>query len=192
MKNRIDFCALKKVVALAVTALALSAPASRAQSPQSTARLAPAHPGASVARTASLTAKAPSKLAKPTASALRPRATAQKTPLSAPALKLETKEAARQVVRDDQAARQRLVGVDAGHRIAPNIMKNLYEPLVPPRIEMGDRPARSLGLCGDGKNRRFAELDSKTVAALLPEFSALRPRTICARRGVLIADYAFK
>ena len=80
----------------------------------------------------------------------------------------------------------------AGQQIAPNVMQNLFEPLVPPPVEMGDRPARSLGLCGDGKNRRFAELDSKTVAALLPEFPTLRPRTVCARRGVLIADYAFK
>jgi len=107
-------------------------------------------------------------------------------------LKLETKEAARQVVRNDHAARQRLFSMDAGQRVAPNVMKNLYEPLVPPPIEMGDRPARSQGLCGDGKNRRFAELDSKTVTGMLPEFPALRPRTVCARRGVLIADYAFK
>jgi len=107
-------------------------------------------------------------------------------------LKLETKEAARQVVRNDHAARQRLFSMDAGQRVAPNVMKNLYEPLVPPPIEMGDRPACSQGLCGDGKNRRFAELDSKTVTGMLPEFPALRPRTVCARRGVLIADYAFK
>jgi hypothetical protein len=71
-------------------------------------------------------------------------------------------------------------------------MQNLRETAAPPLIEMGDRPARSQSLCGDGKHRKFAELDSKAVAALLPEFNALRPRTVCARRGVLIADYAFK
>lgn len=190
MKNRIDLGTLK--IVMAATSLALSAAAALAEPPQRTSQLTPAQPAATVIRTQFPGTKATNNATKPSANAPRPRANAQKPPVKAAALKLETKEAARQVVRNDHAARQRLASVDAAPQIAPNVMKNLYEPLVPPPVAMGDRPARSLGLCGDGKNRRFAELDSKTVAALLPAFPALRPRTVCARRGVLIADYAFK
>lgn len=190
MKNRIEFCALK--AAVAVMSLGLSAPVVLAQPPQRTPQVATTQPAATVIRTPSRGTKAASKASRPPAGTAPLRTNATKPPVKAPALKLETKEAARQVVRNDHAARQRLVTVDVSPQIAPNVMKNLYEPLVPPPVAMGDRPARSLGLCGDGKNRRFAELDSKTVAALLPEFNALRPRTVCARRGVVIADYAFK
>ena len=185
------------VVALTATILALPAPFTFAQSSKIDLQTAPAHPGATVVRTESASTKAASRATKLPANARQLRANTQRMPLTAPALKLETREAARQVVRNDHDARQRMgltsVGtVASSEKTAPHVMKNLYEPLVPPPVEMGDRPARSLGLCGDGKNRRFAELDSKTVAALLPEFPALRPRTVCARRGVLIADYAFK
>jgi hypothetical protein len=47
-------------------------------------------------------------------------------------------------------------------------------------------------LCGDGKLRRFGEIDSKALAGLLPDFNVVRPRTVCARRGTVIADYMFK
>ncbi len=127
-----------------------------------------------------------------TSKAPRSRVRAHNLPPSKAALTLETKKAARKVVLSDHAVRRQQASVSTTKNIAPHVMLNLREAAPPPVIEMGDRPARSQSLCGDGKNRRFAELDSKTVAALLPEFGALRPRTVCARRGVLIADYAFK
>lgn len=76
--------------------------------------------------------------------------------------------------------------------ITPNMRQNIFGPASPPGIEMGDRPARSTSLCGSGRARGFTELDLRTTAALLPEINGLQPRTICARRGVLIADYAFR
>lgn len=76
--------------------------------------------------------------------------------------------------------------------ITPNLRQNLFGPASPTGIEMGDRPARSTSLCGSGRARGLAELDVRTTAALLPEINGLQPRTICARRGVLIADYAFR
>ncbi len=192
MKNRIDCWALSTVGALTVVALALLGPATCAQSLQGASRLSPVHLDTTVTHPEALTASASPTVRKRSSSAPRPKAKAQRTPPAAAVLRIEAKEAARQAVRNEQAAREQLAGLDASRRIAPNVMTNLREPVTPPRIEMGDRPARSLSLCGDGKTRRFAELDSKTVAALLPEFNALRPRTVCARRGVLIADYAFK
>jgi hypothetical protein len=117
------------------------------------------------------------------------RATAK--PRSAPdqaTLALDMKRAARQATR----AQTQPLYVFPSTDITPNVRQNLYGPPSAPIVEMGDRPARSAGLCGDGKYRRFAELDSRTVAALLPEFNGVRPRTICARRGVVIADYSFK
>lgn len=180
-----------------MTTLALSAPFTCAQTTNGAPQIAPARAGVTLVRIDTVSTKVAGKATKPPANALRPRAKTQMAPATTPALRLETREAAQQVVRDDHAARHRLGLTSLGNlassdKTAPNLMKNLYEPLVPSPIEMGDRPARSLGLCGDGKNRRFAELDSKTVAALLPEFASLRPRTVCARRGVVIADYAFK
>lgn len=76
--------------------------------------------------------------------------------------------------------------------ITPNMRQNIFGPASLPGIEMGDRPARSTSLCGSSRARGFAELDVRTTAALLPEINGLQPRTICARRGVLIADYAFR
>ena len=180
------------VGALTVVTPTLNGSATFAQSLQGVWRLSPVHREASVTHPETLTASASPTVRKRSSSAPRPKAKAQKKPPAAAVLRIEAKEAARQLVRDEQAAREQLAGLDATRRIAPNVMTNLREPVTPPRIEMGDRPARSLSLCGDGKTRRFAELDSKTVAALLPEFNALKPRTVCARRGVLIADYGFK
>jgi hypothetical protein len=107
---------------------------------------------------------------------------------SAPALNLDVKQAARLAGSTEKAGTH--VFLQPG--LTANMRQNMSGPVSPPIVEMGDRPARSLGLCGDGKYRRFAELDTRTVTALLPEFNSVRPRTICARRGVLIADYSFK
>jgi hypothetical protein len=80
----------------------------------------------------------------------------------------------------------------AAPKLQPHVWQNLSEPSAPPSIEMGDRPARGSSLCGDGKLRRFGEIDSKALAGLLPDFNLVRPRTVCARRGAVIADYMFK
>lgn len=106
----------------------------------------------------------------------------------APTLKLDVKQTARLATLNEKPSAY----VFPQDGLTANMRQNIYGPASPTAVEMGDRPARSLGLCGDGKYRRFAELDARTVAALLPEFNTVRPRTICARRGVLIADYAFK
>ena len=106
VKNRIDFCALKLLVTSAMTALALSAPVTLAQPSNGAPQNASAHPGATDIGAKSLFTKASSKATKPTPNARRPRAKTQTTPLTAPTLKLETREAARQVVRNDHAAHQ--------------------------------------------------------------------------------------
>jgi hypothetical protein len=82
--------------------------------------------------------------------------------------------------------------VVAPPKLQVHIWQNLSESYAPTPIEMGDRPARGTSLCGDGKLRRFGEIDSKALAGLLPDFNAVRPRTVCARRGAIIADYMFK
>jgi hypothetical protein len=117
----------------------------------------------------------------------RSERTAQSSRRTAP-LKLDVKEAARNAAIKEKPSLH--VFPQAG--LTDNLRQNIYGPASPPIVEMGDRPARSLGLCGDGKYRRFAELDTRTVTALLPEFNTVRPRSICARRGVVIADYSFK
>ncbi len=76
--------------------------------------------------------------------------------------------------------------------IDANVLTNLHEPLIAPAIEMGDRPARGTSLCSDGRLRRFGEIDMKAFAQTLPDFNVARPRTVCVRRGVLMADYGFK
>jgi hypothetical protein len=73
-----------------------------------------------------------------------------------------------------------------------NAWLNLREPASALDVEMGDRPGRGSSMCGEGKYRKFGEVDSKKLAGLLPEFNSIRPRTVCARRGRIIADYAFK
>jgi hypothetical protein len=82
--------------------------------------------------------------------------------------------------------------VVAPPQLQAHVWRNLSESYAPPPIEMGDRPARGTSLCGDGKLRRFGEIDSKALAGLLPDFNVVRPRTVCARRGAVIADYMFK
>ncbi len=82
--------------------------------------------------------------------------------------------------------------VVAPPKLQAHVWQNLRESYAPPPIEMGDRPARGSSLCGDGKLRRFGEIDSKALAGLLPDFNVVRPRTVCARRGAVIADYMFK
>ncbi len=194
MKDRINF-ALGNV-AFSLMAATFFASAAFAQSATTISRRSPIQLEAAVVNNEPEATRATFTTAKTPSGTSRPRAKPPKTsPRTAPALRLETREAARQVIRNDQSARLGLTSVGRavdGEKISPQVMQNLRESAAPPRVEMGDRPARSQSLCGDGKNRRFAELDSKTVAALLPEFNALRPRTVCARRGVLIADYAFK
>jgi hypothetical protein len=76
--------------------------------------------------------------------------------------------------------------------IDAHVLRNIYEPIAAPRIEMGDRPPRGTSLCGDGRLRRFGDLDMKAFAQTLPDFNVARPRTVCVRRGVLMADYFFK
>jgi hypothetical protein len=76
--------------------------------------------------------------------------------------------------------------------IDAHMLGNLHEPLIAPPIEMGDRPARGTSLCSDGRSRRFGEIDVKALAQNLPDFNGVRPRTVCVRRGVLMADYGFK
>lgn len=194
MKHRINSAVVNAAFVLSV----FFAPVTYAQSAPGSTLRSPIHLEAAVVNAEALAIGSSVATPRRSASPPRPRARPQKTPPTAPALRLETKEAARQVLRDDLASRQQLTrmhwgGVDRSDRkVAPHVMQNLRETAAPPMIEMGDHPARSQSLCGDGKYRKFAELDSKTVAALLPEFNALRPRTVCARRGVLIADYAFK
>jgi hypothetical protein len=81
-------------------------------------------------------------------------------------------------------------------RITPetsaNVWMNLTEPQSAFTVDMGDQPGRGSSLCSEGKQRRFGEIDSKTLAGLLPESNTIRARTVCARRGRFIADYAFK
>jgi hypothetical protein len=194
VNDRINFVRAYVVrnVVVAITTAICFASAAAAQATPASSRQSPIQLEAAVSNQEPAATRVTVKAEKKSPGATRPRVKAQKSVPVAPALKLETKEAARQVLRNDRAARQQLASVRMGKNISPNIMRNLHETATKPMIEMGDRPARSLSLCGDGKNRKFAELDSKTVAALLPEFTALRPRTVCARRGVLIADYAFK
>jgi hypothetical protein len=76
--------------------------------------------------------------------------------------------------------------------IDAHVLRNIYEPIAAPNIEMGDRPARGTSLCGDGRLRRFGDIDMKAFAQTLPDFNVARPRTVCVRRGVLMADYFFK
>jgi hypothetical protein len=76
--------------------------------------------------------------------------------------------------------------------IDAHVLRNIYEPLATPSIEVGDRPARGTSLCSDGKVRRFGEIDMRAFAQTLPDFNVARPRTVCVRRGVLMADYFFK
>jgi hypothetical protein len=76
--------------------------------------------------------------------------------------------------------------------IDAHVLRNMYEPLTTPSIEVGDRPARGTSLCSDGRARRFGEIDMKAFAQTLPDFNVARPRTVCVRRGVLMADYVFK
>ena len=151
-----------------------------------------AHLEGAVTNAQTLSTVAPKPLVRSATNAPRVQANAKLPPPAAPLLKIDMKDAAKQVIRNDQAARQRMTGVGAANLVAPNVQQNLHENAAPPQIQMGDRPARSTSLCGDGKNRWFTELDIKTAAALLPEFNALRLRTVCARHGVVIADYAFK
>lgn len=114
-------------------------------------------------------------------------------------LKLDTRTAARAAAANapGKLATPATVGnantaTSATAAITPNMRQNLFGPASPTSIEMGDRPARSTSLCGSGRGRGLAELDIRTTAVLLPEINGLQPRTICARRGVLIADYAFR
>lgn len=192
MANQIDFSALETVAKFAFVALTLSTSTAFAQPEPAASRLSPIHLEAAVSNTETMIASAARPDSRAPSTASRPHTKAKKAPPAAAALKIEMKEAARQVVRADQANRQRLVGFGAGNVVAPNVLQNLRENAAPPPVTVGDRPARSMGLCGDGKVWRFAELDGKTVAGLLPEFNALRPRTVCAKRGLVIADYAFK
>ncbi|MGL5001902.1 MAG: hypothetical protein ACRDAM_03075 [Casimicrobium sp.] len=76
--------------------------------------------------------------------------------------------------------------------IDANVLANLHEPLVATPIEMGDRPARGTSQCSDGRTRRLGDFDVKALAQNLPDFNVVRPRTVCVRRGVLMADYGFK
>jgi len=108
-------------------------------------------------------------------------------------LKIDLKQAARAADQPKPvSAASELMAAPAATELTPQIKRNLYGPATVPGIEMGDRPAGSLGLCGDGSKRRFGEIDAKTAAAMLPELPAMRPRTICARRGTVIADYMFR
>jgi hypothetical protein len=76
--------------------------------------------------------------------------------------------------------------------IDANVLRNIYEPLTAPAIEVGDRPTRGTSLCSDGRLRRFGDIDMRAFAQTLPDFNVARPRTVCVRRGVLMADYFFK
>jgi hypothetical protein len=188
----VHFNALQALGTSCLAALTLCASTAFAQSPPEVARMSAAHLEGVVTNAQTLPTVAPKPHLRSASKTQRTQAKAKLPPPAAPQLKIDMKDAARQVIRNDQAARQRMMGVGAANLITPNVLQNLHENATPPQIEMGDRPARSTSLCGDGKNRRFAELDIKTAAALLPEFNALRLRTVCARRGVVIADYAFK
>jgi hypothetical protein len=192
VKKRFDVNALQAVVTWTVATLALPVSSAFAEPNVLASRLSPIHLEAAVTNSENITASAARPGSKATVVPSRIHAKAKSAQPAAPAMRIEIKEAARHVVRSDQAARQRLAGFGADSAITPNVLQNLREKSAPSPITMGDRPARSLGLCGDGKPWRFAELDGKTVAGLLPEFNALRPRTVCAKRGVVIADYAFK
>jgi hypothetical protein len=77
-------------------------------------------------------------------------------------------------------------------QLQAHVWRNLSEPYAPPLIAVGDRAPRGTSLCGDGKLRRFGEIDSKALAGLLPDFNVVRPRNVCARRSAVIADYMFK
>lgn len=98
--------------------------------------------------------------------------------------------------RDAFAASNRIAApssvIVAPTSIDAHVIANLHEPLTAPAIEMGDRPARGTSLCGDGRVRRFGDIDVKAFAQALPDFNVVRPRTVCVRRGVLMADYGFK
>jgi hypothetical protein len=189
---RIECSALQTVTRLALATFTLCTAIAFAQSEPAPSRLSPIHLEATVTNVETLTASATGANSQPTTRTSPRHAKAKQAQPAAAVLKLEMKQAARQVVLSDQANRQRLIGFGAGNALAPNVLQNLRESATPPVVTVGDRPARSMGLCGDGKVWRFAELDGKTVAGLLPEFNALRPRTVCAKRGVVIADYAFK
>jgi hypothetical protein len=76
--------------------------------------------------------------------------------------------------------------------IDAHVLRNIYEPLGAPMIEVGDRPARGTSLCSEARTRRFGDIDMKAFAQTLPDFNVARPRTVCLRRGVLMADYFFK
>ncbi len=78
------------------------------------------------------------------------------------------------------------------NRTHTSLLQNLSEPPAPFEIEMGDRPGRGTSACSEGKVRRFGDLDSRTLAQALPEFTSLRARNVCMRRRSLIADYAFR
>ncbi len=130
------------------------------------------------------------------ASTPRPRPAARKSPPKAAApttkrapLKLDVKGAARLAAASHPAAMQPAPQRD----LSPNLRKNLYGPATGPSVEMGDRPVSVAGgPCGNGVARGMAELDLPSAATLLPDFNVLRPRTICARRRALVADYMFK
>jgi hypothetical protein len=196
VKHRINSAVLNALIMLSGTLFFVLV--AQAQTAQISAPRSPIHLEAAVVNAGNGVPRPAPAAPQRSAAPQKPRVKPQSTRPTAPALKLETREVARRVVREDQAARQQqsfmlLGSIERSDRkISPHVMQNLRETAAPPLIEMGDRPARSQSLCGDGKHRKFAELDSKAVAALLPEFNALRPRTVCARRGVLIADYAFK
>jgi hypothetical protein len=104
--------------------------------------------------------------------------------------------AAQSNTRDAFAASNRIVApssvIVAPTSIDAKVIANLHEPLTAPAIEMGDRPARGTSLCGDGRVRRFGDIDVRAFAQALPDFNVVRPRTVCVRRGVLMADYGFK
>ncbi len=76
--------------------------------------------------------------------------------------------------------------------IDAQVLSNLRAPLTVNPLEMGDLPARSTSLCGDGKIRRLGDLDARALAQSLPDFNVVRPRSVCLRRKSLIADYAFR
>lgn len=174
MRSAITGCVLAAIQALLTTTVVLAA----SPAPSVNSERSPASMGDAASSTASPRATSDrSKQRLKTPSASKP-----------PALKLDVKGAAKAAVAGRVVATQP-AQLSA---LTPNERKNLYGPATPPGLEMGDRPAASAGLCGSGKARGLPELDLPTAANLLPDFNVLRPRTICARRGALIADYMFR
>jgi len=130
--NQIDVSALETVAKFAFAALTLSTSTAFAQPEPAASRLSPIHLEAAVTDTETMIVSAarPDSRAPSTSSRLHTKA--KKAPPAAAALKIEMKEAARQVVRADQANRQRLVGFGAGNVVAPNVLQNLRENAAPP------------------------------------------------------------